>query len=69
MRSSFFTITASGDFLVVNGRGYGHGVGLCQEGAMEMAKRGHKFGEIISFYYNNVILMNVASVRFPPKLN
>ncbi|MCH9651839.1 MAG: SpoIID/LytB domain-containing protein [Deltaproteobacteria bacterium] len=33
------------------GRGWGHGVGMCQEGAFGMAQRGHSYQEILSHYY------------------
>lgn len=66
LRSAFFTLTALGDSLVINGRGYGHGVGLCQEGAMEMATRGNTFNQIISFYYSNVMLMGIKDAKLPP---
>ncbi len=33
------------------GRGHGHGVGMCQWGALEMAKRGKSAEEILEFYY------------------
>ncbi|MEI6790130.1 MAG: SpoIID/LytB domain-containing protein [Myxococcaceae bacterium] len=33
------------------GRGHGHGVGMCQWGALEMAKKGKTFEEILTFYY------------------
>lgn len=36
----------------------GHGVGLCQEGAIEAAKQGYNYGEILEFYYPNTILEN-----------
>jgi len=39
--------------VIFNGRGYGHGVGLSQEGAIEMAKEGKTFTEILDFYYPN----------------
>ena len=35
-------------------RGYGHGVGMSQFGANEMAKRGKKYTEILSHYYTNI---------------
>ncbi len=34
-----------------NGRGYGHGVGLCQFGAQALAKAGHNEYAILAFYY------------------
>ncbi len=36
---------------VARGKGYGHGVGLCQHGAMGMAREGHTFDEILMHYY------------------
>jgi stage II sporulation protein D len=39
--------------VIFNGRGYGHGVGLSQEGAIEMAKEGKTFTEILDYYYPN----------------
>lgn len=35
----------------VEGQGYGHGVGLCQLGALELAKRGYDYRQILSFYF------------------
>ena len=35
----------------INGRGYGHGVGLCQCGAQGMARQGKTADEILSYYY------------------
>ena len=40
--------------LVLRGRGYGHGVGLSQEGANRMAEIGKKYKDIIRFYYEGV---------------
>ncbi|MEI6806483.1 MAG: SpoIID/LytB domain-containing protein [Myxococcaceae bacterium] len=34
-----------------SGRGHGHGVGMCQWGALAMAKKGATAEEILSFYY------------------
>ncbi len=33
------------------GRGYGHGVGMCQDGAKQMAKIGRNYKQILKFYY------------------
>jgi len=35
----------------VVGEGYGHGVGMCQLGALDMAQRGYTYKEILSHYY------------------
>ena len=47
LRSTFFSIKLSGNNLIFKGRGYGHGVGLCQEGAMYMANNGYSYEDII----------------------
>jgi stage II sporulation protein D len=38
------------------GRGFGHGVGMCQVGAYGMAQRGHTYREILTHYYTGVEL-------------
>jgi stage II sporulation protein D len=38
------------------GRGFGHGVGMCQVGAYGMAQRGHTYREILTHYYSGVEL-------------
>ncbi len=56
LRSAWFDIRVANpsDRLLIRGRGHGHGVGLCQEGAMEMAARGYNFIDILQFYYTGV---------------
>lgn len=49
--SVFFELEMDGDEAVFSGRGAGHGVGLCQWGAEEMAEQGHDFRGILSHYY------------------
>lgn len=41
---------------VLSGHGWGHGAGLCQIGAAVMASEGHKYEEILSYYYHNTQL-------------
>ena len=43
------------------GRGFGHGVGMCQVGSYGMAQRGHTYREILTHYYTGVEL---GRVRF-----
>ncbi len=54
LRSTFFSVEVSGDKVILSGKGYGHGVGLCQEGAMVMAINGYTYEDIIEFYYSGV---------------
>ena len=67
LKSTFFSIAVEDGNVVFRGRGYGHGVGLCQEGAMEMGRRGFKYDEIISFYYKyvNFVPVNTLQIRIP----
>jgi stage II sporulation protein D len=55
MRSDWYTAAVSGGSLDITGRGYGHGVGLCQAGAFEMAAEGHSDAEILNFYYPGAV--------------
>ena len=61
LRSTFFSITVEGDSVILNGRGYGHGVGLCQEGAMVMAAKGYNFRQIIDFYFPGVRIEDIRN--------
>jgi stage II sporulation protein D len=63
LRSAFFSVVKEGNLITFKGRGYGHGVGLCQEGAMVMAARGFKYSEIIRFYYSDVIISDIKNAR------
>ena len=56
LKSTYFKIVDDGDYIVLKGKGYGHGVGMSQDGAMEMAKRGYSYKEILNFYFSGVEL-------------
>ena len=64
LKSTFFSVTTTGDQVVLNGRGFGHGVGLCQEGAMHMARAGKSYTDILRHYYTDVHLVDVNSLDF-----
>lgn len=57
IRSTLFTRLArlKGGYLFV-GRGWGHGVGLCQWGAKGMAEKGRDYRDILSYYYPHTTL-------------
>lgn len=61
LKSTFFSVFTEGDSVILKGRGYGHGVGLCQEGAMVMAAKGFKYRDIINFYYTGVIISDIKN--------
>ncbi len=58
LKSTWFDVYLDGDEVVLNGRGFGHGVGLCQEGAMKMAKYGYTYDKIMRFYFSGVHLID-----------
>jgi stage II sporulation protein D len=51
VRSDRYELKTVNRTLQVNGKGHGHGVGLCQDGAFEMAHEGKSYREILAFYY------------------
>lgn len=65
LSSGFFVLdvmkSATGDVtsLVFTGGGWGHGVGMCQTGAIGRAERGHDFRQILDHYYSGVSVEQV----------
>ena len=51
LKSTLFAVVMEGDVAHFSGRGYGHGVGLCQWGARGMAEQGYTAKQILGFYY------------------
>jgi SpoIID/LytB domain protein len=51
--SSAFDVEKTADGFILHGKGWGHGVGLCQIGAAVMGEQGHTHDEILLFYYRN----------------
>lgn len=49
--SAFFTIAKSAENYIIKGGGYGHGIGMSQNGANEIAKTGKTHEEILQFFY------------------
>ena len=60
--SVFFEPALEGNEVVFSGRGLGHGVGLCQWGAKEMALRGVDFKSILSHYYPGTTLKRIEEL-------
>jgi len=55
MKSTLLTnVVVAGDKVTMEGAGYGHGVGMSQWGAYQMAKDGKKPEEIIKHYFKDV---------------
>ena len=51
--SSAFDVVKTNDGFTLNGKGWGHGVGMCQIGAAVMGAQGKSYEEILLFYYRN----------------
>lgn len=54
--SLWLDLKAEKNKLIINSRGYGHGVGLCQFGANGMAQQGCDYKKILNHYYHNIDL-------------
>ena len=66
LRSMRFDAERQGNEYVFTGQGYGHGVGLSQWGAHDMAKRGMSYKEILDFYYTGATLSRLEETDAPP---
>lgn len=51
LKSSAFEVRMEGDVITLDGKGWGHGVGLCQIGAAVMASEGYTYADILQHYY------------------
>jgi len=56
LKSTLFAVAVYGDVAQFAGRGYGHGVGLCQWGAKAMAEQGYSARQILAAYYPGTAL-------------
>jgi stage II sporulation protein D len=65
LKSTFFTITKDDSNIIFTGRGYGHGVGLCQDGAMAMALEGMSYKDITRFYYPGTFITSIKNAHAP----
>ncbi len=64
LKSTYFYIEDEGHELKLLGRGFGHGVGLCQEGAMGRINSGYSYQEVLQFYYKDVHLVHLSVLDF-----
>lgn len=67
LRSSFFSLIPVGDSVIIKGRGYGHGVGLCQDGARVMASQGMTYIDITGFYFPGTIILDIKNAIRPQR--
>jgi len=55
-KSTLFAVAVDEQAAHFSGRGYGHGVGMCQWGAKGMAEQGYAARKIVEFYYPGTVL-------------
>ena len=59
LRSTDFTIEKQDNNYIITTIGYGHGVGMSQYGANQMAKEGSSYKEILNHYYENTEISEI----------
>ncbi len=64
--SALFEVESVGREVVLAGRGSGHGVGLCQWGAKELAELGYPFGAILHYYFPGTQLQDLRASELRP---
>ena len=58
LRSENFDVEYNGENFIFTVRGYGHGVGMSQTGAIAMSKEGKNYAEILKWYYTGVDIVD-----------
>lgn len=58
--SSAFEVEREETDFVLRGKGWGHGVGMCQIGAAVMADKGYTYEQILAYYYTNAQLKKIV---------
>ncbi len=56
LRSTLFTVSSTGSGFQIQGRGFGHGLGLSQWGAHNLAQKGVNYQQILGHYYKSATL-------------
>ncbi len=56
LNSSCFEWREEGDDVIIKTKGVGHGLGLCQYGANEAAKKGSDFIDILNYFFSGVVI-------------
>ncbi|MBE0425555.1 MAG: SpoIID/LytB domain-containing protein [Nitrospirae bacterium] len=54
--STNFSLVLEGESVLFTGKGYGHGVGLCQWCTLKLAREGKNYKEILSFFYPDTVI-------------
>ena len=63
LRSTYFSCEPWGSEVKLNGKGYGHGVGMSQEGAIGMCDQGYEYWQVIEFYYTGAKIKRIEEEK------
>jgi stage II sporulation protein D len=69
IRSDLYEIRNANGKILFSGKGSGHGVGLCQAGAEEMAREGKSYREILNYYYPGTDLHEAQNQKWESRLD
>jgi stage II sporulation protein D len=59
LRSTLFSVAISSGNVNITGRGYGHGIGMSQWGAHNMATQGYSYQQILGHFYQGALLATI----------
>lgn len=66
LKSTLFSVRKNGPLVIFEeGRGFGHGVGLCQHGTQELARQGFDYRRILEFYFPGSKMVNIETTLNP----
>ena len=62
LKSNNYEVVMKGYYFDVIGRGWGHGVGMCQWGAYAMSKQKYNYKGILEFYYPGAKITKISEL-------
>jgi len=67
VRSTRFQVSREGSAFVLEGTGFGHGVGLCQAGALALLRDGRSVAQVLEHYYPGTAISTapLQTLRMP----
>ena len=63
LKSNYYDIEMKGYYFDLIGRGWGHGVGMCQWGVYQMAKKRYKYTSILKHYYPDTRIVDISEIH------
>jgi stage II sporulation protein D len=63
LKSSKFHVFDSHSLLFIEGSGFGHGVGMCQDGAYYLSETGMDYQRILKHYYQGIEIIDIEQVN------